>query len=207
MNQLRHLIGLLVLSGLLVGRPLLAQDTMSRFVRPALVKTNLAGPISLFLEVPTTARQSLQLSAQHLNMKLLFDRVRLFSITPAYKFYLSKSAGSARRPAPKGLYLSPYLRYRWMESEVSESWWSPASGRVAYAMFGGGVVVGAQFISRWGLTLDGFLGGGYNPLVSYWLVQEYPPNPPPKSQLQDLRYDVRVGLCIGFAFARPGTRQ
>lgn len=206
MSRLRYLICPLLLSGLLVGRPLLAQDSTRQFVRPALLKTNLAGPISLFLEVPTTARQSLQVSVHYLNMEFLFDRARLFNITPSYKFYLSKSVGSARRPAPKGLYLSPYLKYRWIESEMRESWWSPASGRVAYSMLGGGVVVGAQFINRWGLTLDGFLGGGYNPLTSYRIIQEYPPNPPPKPQLRDLRYDLRVGLCIGFAFARPGTR-
>lgn len=207
MNRLRYLTRSLLLSGLLAGGPLLAQDTTRQFVRPAVLKTNLGEPISLVLEVPTTNRQSLQVSAQYFGIDL-FSRVRSFSMTPAYKFYLTKSAGSARRPAPKGFYLSSYLRYRWIESEGYRSWGSDAYAVRISSTFGGGVVMGAQFINRWGFTLDGFLGGGYNPLKSYqvtWYNLYNSPNPPRTPDSNWLRYDIRIGLCIGIAFAQPGT--
>lgn len=205
-NQLRYLMYLL-LTGFLAGQPLSAQDTTGQFVRPAVLKTNLAGPISLILEVPTTNRQSLQVGVQYFSINF-WGRTRHFSLTPAYKFYLSKSAGSARRPAPKGLYLSPYFRYRSVRDEVGGFWFEDEhtpSGTVSYNIFGTGAIVGAQFINRWGLTFDGFLGGGYNPLTSYRVIQYDPPNPPPAPDPNWLRYDIRIGLCIGIAFAQPRT--
>ena len=203
MNRLRYLIGLLLLSGLLAGRPLLAQDTVRQFVRPTLLKTNLGEPISLVLEAPTANRQSLQVGVQYFGINFL-GRIRLLNLTPAYKFYLSKSVGSERRPAPKGLYLSPYLRYHRFKTET-DGWWTNESSTTIRSMFGGGVVVGAQFINWSGLTLDGFFGGGYSFLLHYRVIQYNPPNPPPTTDPNWPRYNIRIGLCIGVAFVRPDT--
>ncbi len=203
-KQLRYLMCQLLLSGLLAGGPLLAQDSTRQFVRPTVLKTNLGEPISLVLEAPTVARQSLQVGVQYFGIGF-FGRVRLLNLTPAYKFYLSKSVGSARRPAPKGFYLSPYLRYHRFKTETDGGWTNEFS-ITTRSMFGGGVVVGAQFINQSGLTLDGFFGGGYNFLPRYRVIQSNAQNPPSTTDPNWPRYTIRIGLCIGVAFARPDTR-
>lgn len=183
---------------------LYAQDSSRQLMRPALVKTNLLGPFSLFLEIPTAPRQSLQFSAQRVNF-VFFGTTRIFSLTPEYRFYLSKRQPSARRPAPKGFYVSPYLKF-WTVVDEPRGLFASSSrtyGEVSYSMFGGGVVVGLQFINRWGFTLDGFLGGGYFPVMSYRATTFNSAYSLPQPHPQDYRADVRVGLCIGLAFSQP----
>ncbi len=196
------LIYLLLLYSLLMAQPLCAQDSTQQYLRPALVKTNLAGPFSLFVEVPTTARQSVQLSVKRLTFGL-FGRATYFSITPEYRFYLSKQSPSARRPAPKGFYVSPYLRYQSVVDERIGLLSSSKYGTVFYSMFGSGAVAGAQFISRGGFVVDAFLGAGYFPLMQYRATTERTTYRPPEPRPQEYRFDLRVGLCIGLAFKRP----
>ena len=187
--------------GLLSGLPLLAQDSMQQHIRLVLVKTNLAGPFSLFIEVPTTPRQSMQFSAQRINFSL-FSTTRIFNFTPEYRFYRSKLLPSARRPAPKGLYVGPYLKYRYVADEHIGILSGSKYATVTYSMFGGGAVAGAQFISRGGFVLDAFLGAGYFPLMQYEITTERSTVRPPEAQPQRYRFDLRVGLCIGLAVKR-----
>ncbi len=206
MNRHRCLIYLFLLNGLLTSLPLSAQDTTVLYRRPSLVKTNLAGPFSLFVEVPTAPRQSVQISLQRINFSL-FSTSRIFNVTPEYRFYLSKQLPSARRPAPKGLYVSPYLKYRYVAEEATGFFSGSKLSTVAYSMFGGGVVAGAQFISRGGFVLDAFLGAGYFPLIQYDVTTEQTAYRPPETHPERYQVDVRVGLCIGLAFARPTSIQ
>lgn len=212
MNRFRYLICPLLLSGLLAGRPLLAQDTTRQFMRPALLKTNLLYPFMLSVEVPTTPRQSFQFNAHYFGMKgtssmlftpgTQFSRERNVNITPEYRFYLSRSTGSARRPAPRGLYLGPYLTYHY-EYQFTSTKWQGTTGinerTESISSFGGGVVVGVQFITRGGFVIDGFLGRGYFPVVNYQPTQE--------NILNRDQNDFRFGLSIGGAFSRPGTHR
>lgn len=202
MNLLRLLTCLLLLSYLLSIRPVFAQDSVQLFIRPALIKTNLVGPFSLFIEAPTASRQSLQVSAQRINFSL-FNTSRIFNLTPEYRFYLSKIVPTARRPAPKGLYLSPYLKYRYVTDEIKSFFYSNTLYTVSYSMAGGGLVVGAQFINSWGFALDAFVGGGYFPLMSYSVSQENTAYRSAEPKPQDYRVDLRIGICIGLAVAKP----
>lgn len=71
---------------------------------------------------------------------------------------------------------------------------------VAYNLFGGGAVVGYQLIFRKGLTLDFFAGGGYLPLSSSKVMYTYTSNYEVDVSPEDYKPDVRIGLCIGYAF-------
>ena len=82
------------LSAMLTSLPLSAQGTTRQYVRPIVVKTNLAGPSSLFVDVPTTTRQRVQVSLQRINFGL-FGISRIFRVAPEYKFRLPKQPPSA----------------------------------------------------------------------------------------------------------------
>ena len=211
MNRLYYLLCPLLLSGLLAGRPLLAQDSMRQFVRPAVLKTNLLYPLSLALELPTTLRQSFQFSVHYLGFQgtssgwsftpgaQTFTKVRYVNVSPEYRFYLARTA-SARRPAPKGWYLGPYLKYHYEKDFTSTSYQGSTRVRermVAVSSFGGGVLIGAQLITRGGFVVDGVLGRGYFPFINYQSNRE--------PELYRYRNDYHFGLSIGGAFSRPGT--
>lgn len=206
-------MGLLLWSSLLAGRPLLAQDTTRQFVRPAVLKTNLLMPFTLSLELPTTSKQSFQFSAHYLGLQgtssawsftpgeKTFSRSRYVNLIPEYRFYLSKTA-SARRPAPKGWYLGPYLKYHYetnFTSTSTQGFTHVSERATSVSSFGGGLLIGAQFITRWGFVVNGFLGRGYFPFINYQSTGS--------TELYRYRNDYHLGLSIGGAFSRPGTRQ
>ncbi len=194
-----RLLPTVIAIGILVSTAAIAQDSTRQYLRPGLIKTNLTGPFSLLIEVPTANRQSLQLSAKYLTWGL-FGKATYVNITPEYRFYLSKQPPSARRPAPKGLYVGPYLRYQSVVEEHIGILASQRYGTVFYSMFGGGAVVGTQFISRGGFVLDSFLGAGYFPLMPYRITTERTTYRPPDAKPETYRFDLRLGLCIGLAF-------
>ncbi|GAB3549999.1 hypothetical protein [Spirosoma fluminis] len=198
-RTINRLLPTVIAVGILIATAAVAQDSTQRYLRPALVKTNLTGPFSLLVEVPTVHQQSLQLGAKSLTWGL-FGKSTFFNITPEYRFYLSKQPPSAHRPAPKGFYVSPYLRYQSVVEEHIGILGSQKYGTVFYSMFGGGAVIGTQFISRGGFVLDAFLGAGYFPLMQYRITTERTTYYPLDAKPEDYRFDLRLGLCIGLAF-------
>ena len=207
MNRLRYPLYPLLLSSLLAGGPLLAQDSTRQFVRPALLKTNLLYPLGLSVEVPTTPRQSFQFSTHYYGITTEswfgtgFTKERYFNLIPEYRFYVSRAAPSARRPAPKGLYLGLYLRYLQHNTFNYDTYTGRVRPRSSYSTssFGGGAVAGVQFIMWGGFVIDGFLGGGYFPVVNYQPARE--------NVLAGDRSQVHIGLSIGGAFSRRSARQ
>ncbi|MBD2752336.1 hypothetical protein [Spirosoma validum] len=185
-----------LLSQPLLITPLRAQDSIRRVTRPVVIKTNLTGPFSGLVEIPVMLRRSIQISVQGVRLGL-FDRSRFFSLTADYCFYIKKTASTVRRPAPRGFYVGPYLKYRTVKEEKIGIFASTPNRITTYSMFGGGAVTGAQFINRWGLTIDAFLGVGYFPIIdSQVTLNTYSTEPKP----QDYQLDIRPGICIGFAF-------
>ncbi|CAN5876682.1 hypothetical protein BH24BAC1_BH24BAC1_30410 [soil metagenome] len=60
--------------------------------------------------------------------------------------------------APEGVYIAPYLRYQSFSlTDVTES------GKGKYTSMGGGVLIGKQWIFKNRISLDTFVGPGYNP--------------------------------------------
>ena len=181
--------------------PLLAQDTVAVYRRPTLLKTNLLGPLSLFVEQAIAPRQSLQFSLQRIDFGLFGSTTKFFSFTPEMKFYLAKRPATEWRPRPAGWYVSPYLKYRNVREE-SESGFlggGPVHSRITYQMLGGGAVAGGQVIFRRGFTIDAFLGGGYFPVMGYRTAY-VGQNAAADASPEDFRWDIRFGFCFGYAF-------
>lgn len=175
-------------------------DSVAVYSRPNIIKTNLAGIFSLFYEAPVHPKRSLQISINRADIGFLWDDTKYFSLTPAFKFYMSKKAGSQHRPSPSGFYVSPYLRYVNIR-DIGNGFFSDRKlYEVAYNFFGGGVVAGCQRIFRKGLTLDFFVGGGYLPLSASKVLYTYTSNYDVDVSPDDYKADIRIGLCIGYAF-------
>ena len=73
-----------------------------------------------------------------------------FGITPEYRFYLSDT------PAPEGVYVAPFLRYQSFTIEDEDY-----SDSADFSAFGGGLVIGKQWVFKEKITLDIFLGPAY----------------------------------------------
>ena len=131
---------------------------------------------------------------------------KYFSLTAAYKFYLSKKESSERRPHPAGFYVSPYLKYVNVHKIGSGLFSGSKSSEVAYNLFGGGATAGYQLIFRKGLTLDFFAGGGYLPLSSSKVLYTYNTGYAVDANPDDYKADLRLGICIGYAFKRKNDR-
>lgn len=74
-----------------------------------------------------------------------------FGITPEYRFYLSDT------PAPQGVYVAPFVRYQnftLKDKEITDS-------KAEFSTFGGGLVIGKQWIFKDKISLDIFIGPSY----------------------------------------------
>lgn len=183
--------------------PVISKDANVSFNRPYILKTNLAGPLSLYYEMQVQPEQSVQLSINRINYGFLFGGdVKYFALTAAYKFYLSKKESSKRRPNPSGFYLSPYIRYV-NATDITTGFISinTKTSEVAYNLFGGGGIAGYQIIFGKGLTLDFFAGAGYLPLSTSRIIYTQSSY---KSEVKpdDHMMEIRLGVCIGFAFGK-----
>ncbi|MGB0521508.1 MAG: DUF3575 domain-containing protein [Flammeovirgaceae bacterium] len=119
------------------------------------IKANLLSPVvstgSFFVEHAISETSSLQLGGFYTGASVGDTKFRGFGITPEFRYYLSD------REAPAGFYLGPFLRYQnftlTYDSDDSEA---------DLTTFGGGVLVGNQWIFKERIALDIFAGPSYN---------------------------------------------
>ncbi len=78
--------------------------------------------------------------------------LRGYAITPEFRYYFTDVA-------PKGFYVAPFLRYRHtsLEGEIALQG-RQFEGTVEISNFGGGVLIGGQFILGERVSLEGFFG-------------------------------------------------
>jgi hypothetical protein len=130
----------------------------STFVRARIIKFNLLSPIAQTFsgayENVLSPETSLQIS--------IFINAYGFGVTPEYRYYLSET------PAPRGIYIAPFLRYQEIDGYEST--------------FGGGLVIGKQQIFKNKISIDAFFGPSYNTFV----VDEV------------FAFGLRAGITIGF---------
>ena len=175
-------------------------DSIRMYTRPNVLKTNLLGIYSLFYERQLQPKQSIQVGINVANVGFLWNDTKYFSLSAAYKFYLSKKQSSGHRPYPSGFYVSPYVRFLSARETAKGVFSHSRLSEVSYDMFGGGAVAGYQMIFGHGLTLDFFVGGGYLPVNSSHILYTYTSSYKPDVNPGDYKADIRVGICIGYAF-------
>jgi len=179
-----------------------SHDSVVVYDRPHILKTNLAGLLSLFYEAQVQPKRSLQASINRINFGFLGNEDKFFILTTAFKFYLSKKESTERRPHPSGFYVSPYLRYVNIHNTGNGLFSGRRLSKVTYNLFGGGVIAGYQIIFRKGLTLDFFAGGGYLPLKASKVTYTYGTNYVAEVSTENYKPDIRIGICVGYAFKK-----
>lgn len=118
------------------------------------LKINILSPVvktaSVFYERALNDQSSFQLGFFYTGYSGDDTKFSGFGITPEYRFYLSET------PAPNGFYVAPFLRYQNfdLEDEIS-------SDKASYSSFGGGLLIGRQWIFKERVALDVFFGPSF----------------------------------------------
>lgn len=141
--------------------PLQQAKAQAQQPKRAVIKVN---PLSLlavtgsgFLEYAVTNNVSAQLGASVTGVSVSNIKFRGYGFTPEVRYYFSEN-----KVAPMGPYVAGYGRIRNFKLTLEKK---DAEGRdysATYAPVGAGLAIGNQWIFNGGLSLDLFLGAGYN---------------------------------------------
>lgn len=130
-------------------------SSASAFAQQNAVKVNILSPIfstiNVSFEHALSETGSLQLGFYYTGASVGDTKFSGFGITPEYRIYLSET------PAIEGFYLAPYARYQsyTLSTDIDDS-------EATFSAFGGGVVIGKQWVFKERVTLDLFLGPNYS---------------------------------------------
>jgi Protein of unknown function (DUF3575) len=152
------------------------------------IKINILAPIvktfNVQYERALNDNSSLQLGFFYTGFSSGDSKFSGFGITPEYRFYLSETA------APQGVYIAPFVRYQSfsIEDDVTNS-------EGDFSAFGGGVIIGKQWIFKEKIALDMFLGPAY-----------YSGKVDGESEDEEFEtgafdgFGLRAGICFGYRF-------
>lgn len=154
------------------------------------IKLNILAPIVKTANVQyekAFGNKSFQLGAFYTGFKQSTTKFSGFGITPEFRFYLSDT------PAPQGFYAAPFLRYQNFTIEGTDP---NASAKGTLSTFGGGLIIGKQWIFKEKVVLDIFLGPAYNS----GKVKATSGNADNLNPQSFDGFGVRTGVCFGLAF-------
>ena len=153
------------------------------------VKINILSPIiktlNMSYEHAVSDESSFQLGFFYTGAKSGDVKLSGFGITPEYRYFLSQT------PAPNGVYIAPFLRYQSFDATNSSA---DAKGTVS--SFGGGLVIGREWIFKKKISLETFLGPQY--MAANAKTQEGNSNDIEVSAGNG--FWIRFGVNFGFAF-------
>ena len=175
---------------LLAGLALLGSASSAQ-AQQHVIKLNLFSPIvrtvSGFYENAFSETTSAQLGFFYTGTSIDDTKFSGFGITPEIRFYLSETT------APEGFYAAPFIRYQNFDL-TDES----TDSRATLNNFGGGLLIGKQWIFKERIALDAFIGPSY---VSGSLkVKSEGTNEDIFETGAFDGFGVRLGLSFGVAF-------
>lgn len=193
------------------------------------LSSNISVALGASFLVPRSAQMKKFINPDSTTFKK--DQLSGFSITPEVRFYLGK------KDAPRGFYIAPYLRYNYYKMDLdvdarvnlkdgTKNQLMNFKGIGAYNSFGGGIMIGAQWLVADKISIDWWiLGLGYNKTIfsieskgdysnldldntvneinaASVLVKEYGTanDKEIKAQLEMPGLGLRMGLALGYAF-------
>lgn len=126
------------------------------YAQKNVIKVNILSPIvrtaNFSYERAISDESSLQLGVFYTGANSGDVKLNGWAVTPEYRFYLSST------PAPNGLYVAPWVRYQNMKAK-EEGDATFVSGTLT--SFGGGIVIGRQWIFKERVSMDIFIGPQY----------------------------------------------
>lgn len=150
------------------------------------IKINIFSPIvktfNIQYEKTLTATSSFQLGFFYTGYSSGSTDFSGFGITPEYRAYLSET------DAPKGVYIAPFLRYQNFTL-------TDGGNKGTFNSFGGGLIIGKQWIFKEKVALDIFIGPSY----SSGSAKTTSGSGTFDTGVFD-GFGIRTGLCLGFAF-------
>jgi hypothetical protein len=156
------------------------------------IKFNILAPVvrtaNVQYEKTIGENKSFQLGAFYTAFGDETLKYRGFGITPEFRFYLSDT------PSPAGFYAAPFLRY---QNITVEETFSGEEAKGSVNIFGGGLIIGKQWIFKEKVALDIFIG------PSYYSSGDIKVESGNASNLSLGAFDgfgVRTGVCFGLAF-------
>ncbi|QCR24032.1 DUF3575 domain-containing protein [Pontibacter sp. SGAir0037] len=163
-----------------------------------LIKVNIFSPVvrtaSVFYEKPIAEDKSVQLGFFYTGFSIEDVKLRGYGITPEFRKYLSAS-----KQAPEGFYVAPFLRYQSLNMTLDEdSEMEDMNGKATLNAFGGGLLIGHQWIVGSRFVVDSFLGPSYsasNVKVTAGDQEEFDDSIGTFSG-----FGLRAGLTIGLRF-------
>ena len=128
----------------------------SAFSQSSVVKLNIFSPLvktfNVSYEQKLAANSSLQLGFFYTGYSAGDTEFSGFGLTPEYRYYLSSTE------APQGVYIAPFIRYQNFKLEDSSF---GTTNKGEFTAFGGGLILGKQWIFKERVSLDIFLGPAY----------------------------------------------
>ena len=127
-------------------------------------------------------------------------KVTGIGVIPEYRFYLSE-----KKEAPRGFYAGPFGVFRSITAKVegTENGTNDAvKGKAGFNIFGGGALIGHQWLISDVFSIDLNLGAGYYSLGSSDIEVEYQDGSTEKysGSIKLAGVIPRVGVSIGYAF-------
>jgi len=153
---------------LLLPAALLLLAAGSASAQNNVIKVNILSPLvktgSFFYEHKLSSSSSFQIGGLFTSYSVGDTDLSGFAITPEYRFYLSE-----RKEAMEGFYVAPFLRYQNLTlKDTYTTYNSNGNGtgtqtnKASLDTFGGGILIGHQWIFKQRFSLDTFLGPSYN---------------------------------------------
>lgn len=136
---------------------------------------------SVFYERKLNENSSLQLGVAYTGLKLDDVKFTGLAITPEYRYYFKQKAIS-------GVYTAPFLRYQ--NYNVKDG-----TDEGKYTSFGGGILIGRQWVYGSGFVLDLFFGPSYN---NGDFKVKSGSEPDIKGGIDGM--GIRTGIALGFGF-------
>jgi hypothetical protein len=125
------------------------------------------------------------------------DTSSTYAVTADFKIYL-------KRESLSGFYIAPYFKYRLRKNNALDGiedgflFFRPDRKYEVWAGYGAGTSFGYQIVFPKGFTMDPFLGIGH--YFHQNLISETKYTKDQKEQHKPWKYDVRLGLLLGYAF-------
>jgi hypothetical protein len=162
--------------------------TFSVMGQSNVIKINIFSPIvktfNIQYEKAFKEDQSFQLGFFYSGYSDASTSFNGFGITPEYRFYLSETK------APEGVYIAPFVRYQSFNASNTDT-----NTKGSVSSFGGGVILGRQWIFKKHISLDIFIGPSY-----YSSNVKIDSGSPTIDATPFDGFTVRGGLCFGYAF-------
>lgn len=155
------------------------------------IKANILSPLmrtaSLFYEHTLNENSSINIGFLYTGMTPGDTKIRGWALTPEYRFYLGNN------PAPDGFYVAPYVRYQVLNftEDITES-----NSEGDLTGFGGGLLIGRQWLFKDVVTFDLFFGPSYT--SANWDVKSGDETDFDSDSWEG--FGLRAGVTLGFRF-------